>query len=82
MLPVVLYPPELHAHAEAQVVGDRDVFTARTRTRTRARARGEVVLFHPDARDARRWIFSGTIRYVHGGGASEVSHGYLYFAQR
>ena len=51
MLPVVLLPRGWHAEAEAEDVGDRFVVHAGARTRARARARGEVVLFHPDARD-------------------------------
>ena len=82
MLPVVLLPRGRHAEAEAEDVGDRFVVPARARTRTRARARGEVVLFHPDARDRVGESSRAQFRYVHGGGASEVSHGYLYFAQR
>ena len=80
MLPVVLLPRGWHAEAEAEDVGDR--FVVHAGARTRARARGEVVLFHPDARDRVGESSRAQFRYVHGGGASEVSHGYLYFAQR
>lgn len=82
MLPVVLLPRGWHAEAEAEDVGDRFVVHAGARTRARARARGEVVLFHPDARDRVGESSRAQFRYVYGGGASEVSHGYLYFAQR